>query len=32
MATKRRGAWEGGVYQDARYRRLASGEQVEYRS
>jgi len=30
MPTKRRGAGEGGVYQETRYRRLASGEQVEY--
>jgi len=31
MPTRRRGAGEGGVYQEALYRRLASGERVEYR-
>ncbi|MDA8285586.1 MAG: hypothetical protein M0Z42_20315 [Actinomycetota bacterium] len=31
MPTRRRGAGEGGVYQETLYRQLASGERVEYR-
>jgi len=31
MPTRRRGTGEGGVYQETLYRRLASGERVEYR-
>lgn len=30
MPTRRRGSGEGGIYQETRVRRLASGEQVEY--
>ncbi len=30
MATRRRGAGEGAIYQETRSRRLASGEQVDY--